>query len=644
MARKLLVRVAPSKRFVAFLTLPAHKFAEGLFGRSRWREMRRRESEGSRGLWVDSETDVQRENREIRMLLRSLRRPRGAESDKLGLMLRDAYGTRTARAAVLVVIDEAFSEKSPAAEMAREIIERCDIRGESTKTAARAMGFSMRSLFRYRVDAMRTVSLVVERALKHSFNPPRYELALARLIAPQQPKAALDIYIYSGLPQKGEIAYDIIRASVWAGLEVTAEQLQHCEGVWGALARAEIGRNFIALGRLDEWAKTRAELAKIVALNGSSEYAAAAFELAWLERIDARRTANLAAGAKVTERIRAASGRDPRRVALALIAQAEQSCCEGSTMVANVNIAHAERVTAQTADPIPIARCAWGQALLSFMYERYGEAIAFASAAATVLPGIEAGFTVRCQALSGRAAYIAGVEWSHNETLPERYRHVWPIAELNAIRARHLQHEDLPGAYALASNAIDLAIDQDARGALAYAKAIIAQILRSQGKLNEADALSLDAWSNAVRLGDHSYLFDMFFVRRSEPVENTPWFVQDAFLESVTDFYYELLRRPLARWTQLRSYIRALIRSSLEAALGRTISRDDAVTTESAQDLLRRLRIGRRLFLDVIDVGPTRLLEFLPYLVAPDARTNFRTAFKNHWASIVRPVGSALPE
>jgi hypothetical protein len=590
------------------------------------------------------ETDVLPENREIRLLLRSLRRPRATENDRLALMLRDAYGAPTARAAVLAVIDEAFSEKSRTAEIAREVIERCDIRGESTKMAAHAMGVSMRSLFRYRVDAMKTISLVVERALKQSFDPPRYELTLARLIAPHQPKAALDIYIYSGLPQRGEIAYDIIRASVWAGMEITAEQLQHCEGVWGALARAEIGRNLIALGRLDEWAKTRAELAKIVSLNGSSEYAAAGFELAWLDRIDARRTANLAAGAEVCERLRALAGQDQQRVALALIAQAEQSCCEGSTIIANLNIAQAERVTAKIADPIPIARCALGQAFLSFMYERYDEAIAFASAAATVLPGIEAGFTTRSQALVGRAAYIAGVEWSHTEALPERYRHVWPIAELDSIRARHLQHENLSAAHALASDAIYLAIDQDARGALAYAKATMAQILRAQSKPNEADALSLDAWSNAVGLGDHSYLFDMFFVRRSAPVEETPWFVQEPFMESLTNLYYELLGRPLARWSQLRSYIKALIWSSLEAALGRAVSRDGAMTTDSAIDLLTRLRIGRRVFSEVVDAGSARLLEFLPYLVAPDARQHFRTQFQSSWDSIVNPVVKALPD
>lgn len=578
---------------------------------------------------------MQAANKEVRALLRSLRRPRAAESEKLGLMLQKAYGTPTARDAVIAVIDEAFSDRSHAARLGRETIERCDIRGESTKMAAHTLGISVRSLFRYRVDAIAAISTVVDRALKRSFDPPHYELALARLIANQQPEVALDIYLHGGLPHDGQIAYDIVKATVWAGLEVSPGQLARCAGPWRALALAEIGRNYMAQGRLDRWRQIRAELVAILEQRVDDEFAAAAFELVSLDRIDARRQCDIVSGRELSARMRALAGRDHDRLASALIAQAEQSIAEGSTTAAALHVAEAERMAAVGASQAPIARCALVQAAIAFSYERYDRAIAFASAAAAVLSGVEAGFTARAHALAGRAAYLGGIPWRDNVTLPDRYSRVWTAAELSAVRARHLLDRDLPRAKALASEAIDLAIDQDAKGALAYAHATLAEVFRREAKSSEADAMSQDAWNAAVSLGDHSYLFDMFVIRNPSRTDTAPWFTREPFIRSLAELIHEQLERPLPRWPELGPCIASLIKSSLEAGLGRSANAGEAV------EALSKLRYSRRVFADFADAGAQKVIEFLPYLVAPDVRQSFRERFQTRWQSIVWPVTEA---
>jgi hypothetical protein len=196
----------------------------------------------------------------------------------------------------------------------------------------------------------------------------------------------------------------------------------------------------------------------------------------------------------------------------------------------------------------------------------------------------------------------------------------------------------------MAASAIELAVDQDARGALAFANATMAQILRAQGETDKADALSQTAWDSAVTLGDHSYLFDMFFVRHPKPVEDVTWFAKDPFVESIVDRQYELRGRPLARLSHLRPYIKTVIQSSIEAGLGRIGSRVEDVTMSSAIGLLAKKRVGRRVFTEFMDAGLQGLLEFLPYLVAPEARRHFRTQFQSRWASVVSPVVAALPD
>lgn len=578
--------------------------------------------------------------RAARQLLRLFLTPRVAEENGLGLLLRDAYETQTVHEAILALISEALSDGSQRTQLARESIERCNIRGESSKLAARAMCVSTRSFFRLRAEAINVIAETLERVLKRTVEPPYFELTLARTIATQHPRAALEIYHHAEARVErmdagtGEVAFDIVTATVWSGLEPTKEQLKSCQGPWQAMALAEIGRNAMALGRQDMWLETRAKLVKILDRNNTSDYRQAAFVLASLDRIDSRRVGDPEGAAETCARLRQLAGNDPVRVALSMVAQAEQSCIEGDTTSAAMTLAETERVTALTASPGLIARCALAQATLSFMYERYAEAIAFASAASTVMPGVEAGFSIRADSLAGRAALIAGLEWPSTLQIPRRYHRVWTFAEHRAVEARHAMDDDLVKARDLASEAIAIAADQRAQGALAYANATMAQILRLEGPDKEADKLSLSAWKTALSLRDHSLLFDLFVASGRQAIMATWWFATDEFYDALTDAFYGFLGRSPGRGTWLRPYLESVIRESLESALGVSASADTS-DADSTANVLRNARVTGTAFAEFVGDGSERLLAYLPYIVRPDSRQQFRRRFRERWSNLV---------
>ncbi len=567
---------------------------------------------------------------EIRLLLRLAHRPRDAEKDALGQLLRNAYGTRTVREAIVALVNETFPDGSRNSRLHHETVERCDLRGEPTKVAAHAMGVSVRQLFRYRGEAVSSIAEVVQRVLQRTIDPPRFELALARLIASRQPEAALAIFKQSGADTaghltNGDLAFDVVRTSLWAGIEPTPEQLERCRGVWHALALAEIGRHAMALGRQDAWLQMRERLVAELKRHQGPDYAPAAFELAGLDRIDSRRTCDLRASAEATERLRRFARSDSTRVALAMVAHAEQACSDGDTTAAALNLGEAERVTARSQDPVLLARCALAQAALSLMYERYDEAFAFASAATTVMPGIEAGFTVRAASLAGRAALLGGRSWSSAIEVPSRYGRVWTLAEHHAVVARHLLGNDVPGAEERAARAIALAEDQGACGALAWARATMAEVLFARGDRSKAEALRITAFGEAVRLRDHSLLFDMFWIPSRDGMQRAAWSCSESLVEMLVrlclddmDGGNDVARsRSLLHDAVARSVGRALALESRAAKSDRS-SRDAANATDSRSNSL-------------LDGAGHTLSTFLPYIVAPDQRQSFRTRFRQLW-------------
>lgn len=112
----------------------------------RWRKQRRME-------WGVATT---------RRLLRELTRTGRLERDPAGIQLRDALGSATVRDALVEVIERALQHEPP---LCRDIIDHCNLRGESTVEAAAELGLSLRTLFRYRVRANEAIDTLIAQVL-----------------------------------------------------------------------------------------------------------------------------------------------------------------------------------------------------------------------------------------------------------------------------------------------------------------------------------------------------------------------------------------------------------------------------------------------------------------------------------------------
>ena len=98
-----------------------------------------------------------------RRLFRLLRRrPHELERDELALRLRAALNAQSCRDALLQIIDRTFSEVGYDRGR-REIIVRCDVRGEKARAAASGMNLSLRQFYRRRSEAFDALALSVER-------------------------------------------------------------------------------------------------------------------------------------------------------------------------------------------------------------------------------------------------------------------------------------------------------------------------------------------------------------------------------------------------------------------------------------------------------------------------------------------------
>jgi hypothetical protein len=103
---------------------------------------------------------------EVRALLRTLKRPFALKRNQLARSLQEAYRAPDALAAIVAAIREACSQAPAYGPIFQEIIGRCDLRAEPTKHAAAEMSMSARTFFRFRKDAIATVTHGIERKLR----------------------------------------------------------------------------------------------------------------------------------------------------------------------------------------------------------------------------------------------------------------------------------------------------------------------------------------------------------------------------------------------------------------------------------------------------------------------------------------------
>jgi hypothetical protein len=583
-------------------------------------------------------------NHEVRRLLRLMRRPHALERERLAVLLREAAQARDARTAVERVIERAFDPSLPADRLRLEIIHRCDIGGETTRAAARALHLSVRQFFRHRADAVEAIAQSIETSLRHPPDSQTQLLSLAQAIETIDPKAALDIYLRAPLAKNGQIAYNIVRTSVWAGVDVSQEQVDACEGPWRLLALAAMARHLVARG--DDGGSTAMRAALRAELEGrkGARYDAVTFELAFLDRLDARRRADIAESRALLTQMRSLSSRDEVLLALTLISEAEQAMLEGDLTAAALALGDAELMEVHKRDLTVMARAALGRGMLSHVRGFHQEAYALANGAGPALAGLEAGFALRAAAIAGRAALFCGVQWSRPTRLCEKYPDVWVRADAEGVWARHVLNGDPIASKDAAEFALALGSRHASPVLEAYAKASLAAALDAAGEDERAQALRIAAWETALAHDDRMALYDLFFVPAAPVHDIGPMRLDKAFVAAVQ-------RHLEARFPAYASTCEGGLRESSEALLRHCLGgvvgspAPQAKRSTHARALARGLLETQRDQAQTqrfIDVAGRMLGHAVGYCTAPQERQDFEKRFSAAWQALSDEIGSLM--
>src|ERR1700694_5677937 len=321
-------------------------------------------------------------NSEVRHVLKLLRRPHLLERERLAVMLRECIGARDGREAVQTAIETAFDRKDPTQRALYETIKRVDMDAETTHSAAVHMHLSPRHFFRYRSEAIAAIAQSIERILRRPADSHRHLLLLAETIQTSNPKAAREIYMRVPAPYGGQVAFNIVRTSLWSGMEVTPQQIDACDGPWRLLALAAVARHLIALGEDEAAAATRDGVRAHLLGNRGVLYDAVAFELAAQDILDAYRHGDIEAAGVIADNIRMLAGSNEQLLGYAMTIEAQQHIPEGDL-----------------------------------------------TAAALVIAPLESGFGLRAAPIPGRAALQAGLAWIPPHKLIARYPSFWTRAE-----------------------------------------------------------------------------------------------------------------------------------------------------------------------------------------------------------------------
>ncbi len=403
--------------------------------------------------------------------------------------------------------------------------------GETTHSAAMGMNVSVRQFFRYRADAIAAIAQSIEQILRRPPDSHRHLLQLAKAIETVDPKAAREIYLRIPVGVAGQVAYNIVRTSLWAGLEVTQKQIDACEGPWRLMALAAVSRHLIALGRDQQSQALRAKVRAQLGGGSGALYDTVAFELAAQDVLDAHRRGDVLRAAEITDTLRAIAGANEYLLAFAMTIEAQQHVLEGDNTAAALVLSDLEALDVHRHDHYIMARAAYCHAMLSLVRGYHEDAFAIANGARPAITALEAGFGYRSATIAGRAALLAGLPWTPPADLIQRYPDLWTRAETDGVVARHLLATDNVAARALAESALARAQAHEAELIGTAIKAVIAAALDLDQRPEEAQACWLEVWQNALARGDMFALYDMFVVPHAPVHDVGPLRLDDRFFE-----------------------------------------------------------------------------------------------------------------
>ena len=548
-------------------------------------------------------------------------------------MLRECTHARDGREALQLAIDAALDRSDPQQLLRYETIRRVDVAGETTRAAASNMHVSVRQFFRYRSEAIAAIAQSIERILRRPPDSHRHLLLLAKAIETVDPKAALEIYLRVPADDGGQVAYNIVRTSLWSGLEVTREQLDACQGPWRLMALGAIARHLIGQGKDEEAAGLRARIRLQLASNGGPLYDVVAFELAAQDILDAHRHGDVARARAITEAVRSLAGSNEYLIAFAMTIEAQQYIIEGDLTAAALVLSDLETLAVHARDHYIMARGAYCNAMLSLVRGFHEDAYAIANGARPAIAALEAGFGFRAATIAGRASLLAGLPWTPPKDLMDRYPDLWTRPETEGVVARHLLASDVAAAKSLAQAALGRSERHQSAVIANGIRAVIAAALDIEGKADEAQDMWLGIWQDALRLGDRFALYDMFVIPAAPRHDVGPMRLDDRFVVALQEYAEKTVPAyALTKKNGLAEVSMALLRSAVRAGNGASDwSAHLRAQTTLASTSLAALRISAN---DVRRCGfavHEATSQAVAWLLAPQLRQPFLERWRSAW-------------
>jgi hypothetical protein len=455
--------------------------------------------------------------REVRCLLRSLRRPHALAMEPLVRFLCDVYAIDVPYDAALRFVRETFVDGGLVGKRLFDLIRVCDIEANETLAAAASeMGVSPRQFFRYRHEAIVALVTHANRLGRTHPSPVSPVEELARLLGGTDPRAASRIFEIAA-PRSEQVSLERVDAMLGAGSFFGDALLDEFAGIERLRVLAKIARACFLFGN------TRSGDAILEAIRASTadsmieDREVLEFDLLSVSYTRALYREGVRRRAALAREIRRAAKGDELRTIVAVLIEIETAVCSGDLALAEQALTAAEAMILRRKQPRPVIMAICARAAIAFMHDDLPRAHAYIESARLALMDhpLDA---IMIEAFSGRIALAMNLPWRARPELlaiaDSHVRRILPSQETSPIALDGSTERLFPRLYL---KIVDLRAAMgdstfDGTGEVAETLALV----REAGFKNlEAAALALQgetvrAWELAADLGDRFIAHDLF--------------------------------------------------------------------------------------------------------------------------------------
>lgn len=475
-------------------------------------------------------------SREVRALLRNLRKPDVLEWLPLTVLIKARFEAATGHEAVLRLVNESFAGQGRPGIRLRELLEKYDLAGGVNRDrAASEMGLSVREFARYRAHATEIIAQHLSKVLgseQAGSNESPAEIT-ASLLAQYDPEAAL--WFCQAIEQSAD-GHAQLQRILGTGIELNQALLVNTDENDDPLARIlrartlELEGNHIRAKAIGD--AIRGEIT--AGLIAGEQRTTAQRELIKLELQRSFHTGDASQAASFATMLRrqpfASNDVDYLN---ALIDEAETAICLGDLNRAEESLGMGEQVAAASRGLLASARCLLVRSKMEFSLGHYSQAQQLANACLVPLTRQPA-LAAEAHAILGRVSLLFNARWKRTGEVLAGY--CYRQVEMDLIESRHLLAINaISEAEHLASAALASAQDYELLGLQSYALATLASLASQKNNPKLAQELYVRAWRIFAPLRNAFLGRDLFAVPKRAPGDFGPILFNEIFAEAVSD-------------------------------------------------------------------------------------------------------------